>query len=373
MDLYFKNPVQHPLFEAAIAQFEDQISRDVEKESIGGITAAVVMGNDGLWAKGFGWADTRRQIPANVQTIYRVGSITKCFTAVLLVQFHEQGILGLDDKVEQYLPEIKQLGGYGKHKPITFRQLACHTSGLVREPKLSDAASGPIEEWETKILASIPTTSFQFAPGECFNYSNIGYGILGLAISRAAKQSFVDLVGDFIFGPLKMKNSSFVLTPEMWPRLAVGYAKQKDGSSDTELPDKEHVGRGYKVPNGGIYSSVGDLGRFIAAQTGAAPVHILSAENRSEMQRIQTPGSEYSGNGLGFNIQIEEGGVRMVGHAGRVAGYLADHLFNPESGIGVVLLRNYDAIEVKEIENLRRGSKTLLRKLVAANTKDPHG
>ena len=79
MSLSSNDSIQHPPFGAAIAQFEDQISRDVEKDGIGSITAAVVMENDEIWAKGFGWADTQRQIPADTQTIYRVGSIAKSF------------------------------------------------------------------------------------------------------------------------------------------------------------------------------------------------------------------------------------------------------------------------------------------------------
>jgi CubicO group peptidase (beta-lactamase class C family) len=352
-------------FKAAIAQFAEQISRDIEEDNAGSITAAVVMGNEQIWAKGFGWADTQKKIPADAQTIYRTGSISKSFTAVLLVQLQEQGVLELDDRVEQYFPEIKQLAGYSEYQPITFKQLASHTSGLIREPELPDAASGPIEEWEAKVLASIPTTSFQSAPGECFSYSNIGYGILGLAISRAVKRPFMELVGDLIFDPLRMKSSGFVLTPEMGSHLAVGYVRGEDGIWDAEFPAKEHAGRGYKVPNGGIYSTVGDLGRFIAAQTGSAPIHILSAESRAEMQKRQIPGKEEPGYGLGFCVWLEEDGNCIIGHEGMVAGYHAYLIFDPESRIGVVLLRNYSEGKTDLVQCANR----LLRELVTVDKK----
>ncbi len=266
MSLSSNGSAQHTHFEAAIKHFEDQIFRDVKEDGIGSITAAVVMGNDEIWAKGFGWADTQRQIPADTETVYRVGS-------------------------------------------------------------------------------------------------NIGYGILGLAISRAAQKPYMDLITDLIFHPLKMTSSRFVLTSEMGSRLAAGYEKQEDGTLDAGFPAREHAGRGYKVPNGGMYSTVGDLGRFIAAQTGSSTVHILSAESRAEMQKIQTPGSEGSGYGLGFNVQIEEGRVSRVGHGGGVAGYNAYMVFNPESGIGVVLLRNYTQGQTQ----LGQCANSLLREWVAGS------
>lgn len=97
----------------------------------------------------------------------------------------------------------------------------------------------------------------------------------------------------------------------------------------------EHFGRGYKVPNGGIYSTVGDLARFGAAMMGAGDVRILSEESRREMLTPQAPAEGY---GLGFSID-GEGGVTVVGHGGSVAGYNASLAFDPESGLGVAMLR----------------------------------
>ena len=281
---------------------------------------------------------------------------------MLLAQLAEAGTVSLDDPVAQYFPEIKQLVDPPEGAvPITFRHLASHTAGLVREPNLVGAATGPIATWEEKILASIPTTTFQALPGAEYSYSNIGFGILGLALSRAAGQPFMDLVHERIFDPLGMTSSTFILTPEMEQRMSVGYLKRGDSIS-AEFPTLEHAGRGYKVPNGGVYATADDLARFIAGQTGAAPTPILSPESRAEMQRLQTPGDETQGYGLGFSIRHDDSGPWIVGHGGSVAGYTAYLCFDPETQIGVVLLRNYNRGQT----NLGRSASSLLVDLVKA-------
>ncbi len=174
----------------------------------------------------------------------------------------------------------------------------------------------------------------------------------------------MDLVHDRIFEPLGMTSSTFILTPEMEQRMSVGYLN-RGGSINTHLPAWEHGGRGYKVPNGGVYATVGDLALFIAGQTGAASEAILSPESRAEMHRIQTPGSDTQGYGLGFSVRRNEAGHWIVGHGGSVAGYTAFLCFDPETQIGVVLLRNYNQGRT----NLGRSASGLLTDLVTSHTK----
>ncbi len=329
-------------FAAEIQRFEGQIAADVAADGVASIVAGVFVGNSVVWARGFGWTDADLRTPAGVETIYRTGSISKTFTAVLLMQLVERGVVALDDPVVRHLPEFAELDGPEEQvRSITLRQLASHTGGLVREPELPFAASGPLAEWESKVLAAIPTTSLQSQPGSEYSYSNIGFGILGLAISRAAGRSFMDLVSELIFEPLGMTQSTFSLTAELEPYMSVGYANREDGTIDAEYPAREHAGRGYKVPNGGVYSTVGDLARFAAALSGAAPITILSARARREMLTIQTPEDSTSGYGLGLSIRTADNGVRLVGHGGSVSGYNAHMVFDPETTIGVILLRNY--------------------------------
>jgi len=347
-------------WEQALSEFASEVARGVKADGVGGITAGVVVGRDVVWAQGFGWADVERRIPAGVNTIYRVGSISKSFTAVALLQLWERGFLDLDDEVVEAVPELADLADRPDGAmPITFRQMASHTAGLIREPELEGATDGPLEFWEDKILASIPTTSFYAAPGESYSYSNIGFGILGFSLSRVTGIPFMELVDASIIRPLGMHSSGFVVTPAVAEQLATGYVLRRDGSVDAEPPYREHVGRGYKVPNGGVYSTVGDLGRFVAGLTGAATVPILGPEGRRLVRTSQTPEGEplYS---FGFSISSAPGAPDLVGHGGSVAGYNAHLVFEPESGIGVVLLRNYGGGEL----NLGVAAKDLLWRLV---------
>ena len=350
-----------PLQSAAIERFAGQIAEDVARDDIGGITAGVFVGGETVWARGFGWADRERRLEADNETIYRVGSISKSFTAVVMAQLAGQGVLDIDAPARSFLPELDGLAsGPDTIAGVTLRRLASHTAGLVREPRLPEAAAGPIAVWQEKILASIPTTSFLAAPGETYSYSNIGFGILGLAISRAAGQSFMTLVTELIFEPLAMDRTMFIMTPELYPHLAVGYSVGRDGTVSTDRPAREHWGRGYKVPNGGIYSTVRDLARFAAGITGASAVEILPPAWRVETMRIQTADSSSAGYGLGFSIHTTESGLRTVGHGGSVAGYNAHLVFDPETTVGVVLLRNYNGGST----NLARRAVALLEELV---------
>ncbi len=347
-------------WEASLAEFARALAADVESDSLGGITAGVVVGPDLVWAQGFGWADRDRKVPAGVSTIYRIGSISKSFTAVALLQLWEKGVLGLDDPVVGVLPE---LGGLRERPagspPLTFRHLASHTAGLIREPELEGATEGPLEFWEDKILASIPTTAFYAAPGTSYRYSNIGFGILGYALGRAAGIPFMEMVDGGIFLPLAMSSSGFVVTPAMARHLATGYVRRRDGTVDRDTPYREHVGRGYKVPNGGIYSTVGDLARFVAGLSGRAAAPLLGLEALALTRTSQTPEGDtpYS---FGFTLSRREGRPDLLGHGGSVAGYNAQIVFDPSSGIGVILLRNYDG----GATNLGRVAQDLVWRLV---------
>jgi CubicO group peptidase (beta-lactamase class C family) len=325
-------------FEVAIAEFDAQIAGGVAEDAAGCVSIAVFVGGDVIWAKGYGWADIENTIACAEETIGRTGSISKSFTAVLMMQLVERGIIGLDDAVAEYFADIEKLADPPENmRPISFRMLASHTAGLIREPELEGAASGSIYRWEEKVLESIPHTSFKTPPGTEYSYSNIGFGMLGLALSRAAGVPFITLVEDQIFKPLGMTSSTFIVnTPELASRLSVGYSRNREtGEVSAERATREHFGRGYKVPNGGIYSTVGDLASFAAAMMGESAVQILSPESRAEIFTPQAPADRY---GLGFGIRTEDG-VTLVGHGGSVAGYNASLVFDLESKIGVAMLR----------------------------------
>ncbi len=336
--------VQDP---AVLSDFSQRLAISVEGDGVGGVTAAVFQGDQVLWAQGFGWADPAAGVPAGVRTIYRTGSISKSITAVLMADLVDEGVMALDDLVSSHVPEVE---GFAEPPegltPITFRQLASHTAGLIREPGLEGAASGPIEDWGYKILASIPHTTYYALPGTGYRYSNIGYGVLGYALQRAVGTSFMELVEERIFRPLGMHSSTFIVGPAQSHRLSVGFANRGAGAPDAETPALEHDGRGYKVPNGGVYSTVGDLATFAAAVMGRTDHELLSAEIRTEILTVQTPEDPANGYGLGFSVrevELGDGTVRFAGHGGSVAGYNMYLVFEPESGVGVALGRNYNS------------------------------
>jgi CubicO group peptidase (beta-lactamase class C family) len=224
---------------------------------------------------------------------------------------------------------------------------------------LENADAGPIEEWENKVLRSIPTTSFEFKPGERFSYSNIGYGVLGVALSRAANEPFIEMVEEKIFKPLQMENSFFVVPEHKMKDLAQGIGGGPFGDEELDLdrPQKEHRGRGYKVPNGGIYSTPTDLGKFMMCNMGNP--YILDTKHLEIMHTNQTPETRYHSYGLGFEL-YRDPAITIVGHSGGLPGYSASFGFENDHGYGVILMRNYNW----GTTSWDVGPKILLRKLM---------
>lgn len=324
-------------FEQAIANFDAEVAQGVAEDSSGCVMICIFEGETILWKRAYGWADIENRIAATPETIGRTGSISKSFTAVVIAQLAERGVIDLDEAIANHVPEMSQLlDRPDGDAQVTFRMLASHTSGLEREPRLPDAAQGSIYLWEDKLRESIPATHFNAPLGSRYAYSNIGFGILGYAGGRAAQRSFMELVEQQIFAPLDLSSSTFIVNePDMIKRLAVGYSRNRDGTTSSDQATKEHFGRGYKVPNGGIYSTVEDLAKFAAAVMGRGPVSILGEEQREELLKPQLTAEGY---GLGFVLSQNES-MRIAGHGGSVAGYNADLRFDLETGLGIAVLR----------------------------------
>ncbi len=350
-----ENNIKANNLRSVIAKFEDQLKNELKTDA--SVSGVIIVDNKIIWSKAFGISDADKRIQADTTTIYRTGSISKSFTAFLMMELVQEGVITLSDPIELYLPEIKKLNGYSDSTKITFRHLANHTSGLIREPNLKGAATGPISKWETKVLESIPNTSFQYSPEERFSYSNIGYGILGLALSRAANKPFMELIEEKIFKPLQIDNSYFVVPDDKIFNLSKGLEIGSLGKVDREKPEREHMGRGYKVPNGGIYSTPNDLAKFILCNMGLS-VKLLSKDNMALMQKSQTPTGNWRSYGLGFGIQ-QDSLLTVIGHGGGVAGYRANLAFDKDRGNGVVLMKNYSAGN----PNINKLSFNLLKEL----------
>ena len=179
------------------------------------MTTGIVSGKELVWAKSYGEADMEKKLAADTDTVYRIGSITKMFTAVMLEQLVEAKKVHLSDPVEKYFPEVKLVQDrFADAPPITLIQLATHTSGLGREPdNTATYVTDAVADWEKTLIAALPHTHYILEPGTRFSYSNIGYAILGAALSRAAGEPYVDYVPKHIFQPLGMTHSALERNP----------------------------------------------------------------------------------------------------------------------------------------------------------------
>ena len=343
-------------FKAQCDAIDSMVAAEFAEHPVGSITVGVVVRKELIWTKSYGSADMEKKTPADRDTVYRIGSITKMFTALMLEQLVDAGKVHLSDPVEKYFPEVKTVQErFPDAPPITLIQLATHTSGLGREP--SDTGKyiqGPVADWEKTLIAALPHTSYVLEPGTRYSYSNIGFAILGAALSRASGQPYVEYVPQHIFLPLGMTHTALELTPAMLPHLSRGYMAD-GGAVDPKTPQREHeTGRGYKVPNGAIYTTVGDLAHFVSFLLGRGPNGVLngvSLEQNLTQLAVQADFDLSSGYVLGGAV-LRRDTYTAFGHSGAVAGYEADLYMNRKANVGVIVLANAlgsDAVDTNSL------------------------
>ena len=328
-----------------LPEIDSMISTELARRPVGSVTAGVVAGKELIWSKSYGDADMEKKIPADVETVYRIGSITKMFTALMLEQLMDTGKVHLSDPVEKYFPEIKSVQGrFPDAPPITLIQLATHTSGLGREPdEAVTYTTGPVAHWEKTLIAALPHTHYVHEPGTRFSYSNIGYAILGAALSRAAGEPYTEYVPKHILQPLGMTHSGLERDSAMLPHLAKGYIVMGRKQVDSETPQRENeTGRGYKVPNGAMYTTLRDLAHFASFLMDQGPESVLKTSTLEAFQTEMIVPADVgltNGYGLGFNVARRENYVAFE-HGGAVAGYTAMLIINRAKGISVIVLSN---------------------------------
>lgn len=327
-----------------IEAVDSLVAAEFAKDSIGSITVGVIAGSQLAWTRSYGFADIKARREANRNTVYRIGSITKPFTAVMLLQLVAAGRVQLSDPVERYLPEVKQIAAKPPGaSPFTFLQLATMTAGLAREPNEAGPFwRGPVSAWEKTLLSALPHTRYTSFPGTEYSYSNIGYAILGAALARVADQPYIEWQRLHVLNPLGMQRTRFEVDPTIESDLAVGYQVQGDGTLDDRTAAQEaRHGRGYKVPNGAIFTTVDDLARFVAFELGHGPDSVLPRAILDDAFGgiVTTDAFLQTGYGLGF-MALPRDGYSFVGHNGSVAGYQAAMYFDRAMRIGVVLFRN---------------------------------
>lgn len=356
----------------AIKVVDDLVAAEFAKNSFGSITVGVVDGPNLVWTKSYGYADMEKKELATKDTVYRIGGMTIKFTAIMLLQLVQDGKIGISDPIDKYFPEINLVQGRDA-TPLTFLQLATHTSGLPSEP--DDAATysrGPVASWEKTLIAALPHTKFTYKPGERFLYSNLGYAILGAALSRVAGEPYTSYVEKKIFAPLGMKHTSFEPNAATRPWLAKGYVVTGD-KVDGTVPELEHQGRGYKVPNGAVYSTIGDMARLLSFELGQAPESVLKKqlveENYKRITKLNRPSEDMIGYGLGFQVRYC-GETTVWGHGGFVAGYIARSDFLPSAGLGIVTLRSAEGGSI-HVSTRKLACESLMQLVASRSNVDP--
>ena len=327
-----------------------------------GIAYGVVAGGRLVHAGGFGqrraWempdagsADAGRVPDAG--TVFRIASMTKSFTASAVLTLRDEGALGLDDLAEDYVPELR---GWPAVTPdahrVRIRHLLTMTAGFPTDDPWGDRQQGtPLPEFSAFLSGGV---SFAWAPGTRFEYSNLGYAILGRVISAVTGAPYPDVIRTRLLAPLGLARTGFEAAEFAPGNLAAGHRRAAGGWS--EIPPAPC---GAFAPMGGVFSCVQDLAVWVAGFAAAFPPgpegtggpHPLSRSARREMQLPQVatgarfpvpmPGSSATGS-YGFGLFVEDDPVwgRIVLHSGGYPGFGSNMRWHAATGLGVIVLGN---------------------------------
>jgi CubicO group peptidase (beta-lactamase class C family)/D-alanyl-D-alanine dipeptidase len=323
---------------AAVARTLDQFIRhEMVDKALPGLSIALVEGQNTVWARGFGVANMRDSTPATARTVYRVGSVSKLFTDIGVMQLAERGALSLDAPVTRYLPGFHP-GGAGAAS-ITLRQLMSHRAGLVREPPVGHYFDNSAPSLESTVR-SMNDTRLVYAPSAKTKYSNAGIAVVGLTVATAGRQRFSEYLASAVLHPMGLIDSAFEPDSVIRRRLSQATMWTLDGR--TFVAPTFELGM---APAGSMYSTVVDLGRFTSvlfARGPAAGGRVLSERSLAEMWTPQfTPPGAKSGFGLGFDVTRLDG-HRVVRHGGAIYGFATELAALPDDSLGVVVAINKD-------------------------------
>ncbi|MCI0747075.1 MAG: beta-lactamase family protein [Verrucomicrobia subdivision 3 bacterium] len=322
-------------YAAIIRAVAEVTQAEVDRGAISGVTIALVDDQQTVFVRGFGFADKKRRRPANADTVYRAGSISKLFTAMAAMQLVERGRLDIDKPVTAFLPDFYITNPFGE--AMTLRQLMCHRSGMVRESPVGSYFDDT-EPGVARTVASLSSCVLVHPPGTRTKYSNSGVTIVGHTIERVTGLPFEVYAQRHLLNPLGMTNSAFMRTPGIRRNLASGYlpVAQLDGTfRETTAPVFE-LGT---LPAGNLYTTAEDLARFLQAffRGGGS---VVRADTLAEMFTPQLT-SDTNGFGLGFNVGHFRG-RKTVSHTGAVYGFTSSLAAMPAEKLGVIVLCNDD-------------------------------
>jgi D-alanyl-D-alanine carboxypeptidase len=296
-----------------------------------GAAVIILKNGDTLYRKGYGMADLELGVKIRPEMVFRLGSITKQFTAVCILMLYEQGKLDLQDDITHFLPDYPSGG-----RKITIEHLLTHTSGIKSFTSIPEW----LPLWRKdlsldELIAMFKDQPFDFEPGERFLYNNSGYILLGAIIEKISGMKYADFVQSTIFDSLGMTHSLYDDTQRIVPGRARGYSAGKDGPINCAYLSMTHP-----LAAGALASSVDDLALWEAALTSGK---LLKSETLEKaFQPYTLNNGESSGYGYGWAIYWHEG-LRFIEHGGGINGFTTGGVRVPSEKIYVAVLTNYDA------------------------------
>jgi CubicO group peptidase (beta-lactamase class C family) len=346
----------HDDFSAADAIVSDYFGRGGQPA----ISYGIVRDGALAHAAGFG-ARALGGPPPDADTVFRIASMSKSFTASAVLLLRDEGRLALDDLAEKYVPELAGWPSVsGDSDRVSIRHLLTMTAGFPTDDPWGDRQQGlPLEDFGALLARGV---TVNWAPGTRFEYSNLGYAILGLVIAAASGMEYASFVRTRLLEPLGLTRTGFGAQEFGSAGLAVGYRRGMAGWE--ELPFDPH---GAFAPMGGVFSCVTDLARWVAgfaapfAASPGDPGHPLRPASRREMQLPQAvtgwyPQERLPGGapappayyGFGLFVDEERAAGRMVSHSGGYPGFGTNMRWHPATGLGVIALGNatYSAMSV---------------------------
>ena len=315
---------------ALVKKLDSLAGSGVLENRAAGIAAAVVRGNDTLLLKGYGKADVEWNVPMPADAMFEIGSVTKQFTAVALLQLRDEGKLSLDDPITKWLPDFDTRGN-----KVTLRRLLDHTSGikgLTEMPEFGNLAMNARFPRDSA-YALIKRYPFEFATGEAQIYNNSAFWLLGLVVEKASGGTYEDYVEKKLFEPLGMKRSMYCNSSENVERRAHGYGVQN--GVVRRAPMNVHT---WPFSAGSLCSTAGDMVTWLKALHGGK---VLSPKSYAE---LITPSKLNDGTPLRYGMGIAVGkdirGLNFIGHGGGISGFVSEATWYPDAQAAIVVLMN---------------------------------
>jgi CubicO group peptidase (beta-lactamase class C family) len=353
---------------ASFATADDIVRAYHERRGQPAIAYGIVRDGELVHAAGFG-ARSLGGPPPDERTVFRIASMSKSFTASAIMLLRDEGMLALDDPASAYLPQLAGWdNGAADAGPLTIRHLLTMTAGFPTDDPWGDRQQGlPLAEFDALLAHGV---GFNWAPGTRFEYSNLGYAILGRIVAAAAGVPYDEFVRTRLLTPLRMSRTGFAAEEFPGSELALGYRRGQDGWE--ELPFDPY---GAFAPMGGVFSCVADLATWASGFAAAFPVlgaddtHPLAAASRRLMQLPQAvtgwraadrlpgapPGSPAY---YGFGLFIDEDPAlgRVVSHSGGYPGFGSNMRWHPATGLAVIALGNGTYARMNAVAELVLGA-----------------